>query len=330
MDSLFRYTDRTAALSHICRCGNRWDCGECWGYAQQRANRRIRERLTAQLHSGRVAVHMVVQVGDEWWMAMLMTGSRALRHAGKIRRRHIRRKKPGPLSGIVCGEWYPHFVIASGTVRPHFHGGLIIDAGHDPTSITDELSEVMSGYGASVKMIGERTPGVIGGYLTRERLNDDPEIRRDIESVMKGKRGPSWKPITHKPTAGPTVGRTGPDDRHMEWRHHWAAVAAIVDDSDRPDIEPRLVTVHRVIEAAYTHATACGRDTIELSVRRIAELIGESKSSIDRDLQLLTSHGIIERIHTTKGNPTEYRYHGYQSATTTASRDTSALGDATR
>lgn len=273
---------------------------------------------------------MVVQVGDEWWMAMLATGLRALRHAGKIRQRHIRRKKPGPLSGIVCGEWYPHMMIESGAVRPHYHGGVIIDAGHDPTSITDQLSDVISGYGAWVTMIGERTPGVIGGYLTRERLHDDPVLRGDIADAMRGQRWPSWMPTTHKPTAGPTVKRTGPDARHMEWRHNWAAVAAIADDSDRPDIEPRLVTVHRVIEAAYTHATACGRDTIELSVRRIAELIGESKSSIDRDLQLLTHHGIIERIKTTKGNPAEYRYHGYQPTPAAASRDTSAPHDVTR
>lgn len=339
MGSFHIHTDRPPALSQICRCGQRYACRKCWRYGQWRSFKRIRDNLTAHLTDDRRAVHAIVKVDSENWDWMLDHALAALRHAGEIRQRHIRRRKPGPLSGIVCGEWYPHFVIASGAVRPHFHGGLIIDAGHDPTSITDELEEVMRVFGASVYLAGQRKPNTISGYLTRERLHDEPKRQRDIELKMKGKRWPSWRPPAQQPKANPVTYRSGQDARHIAWDDHWQTVAVIAREvigpawlegiGKTPAARQRLAKLHRVIEAAHIDATASGRDSIELSVRRIAELIGEPKSSIDRDLQLLTHHGIIERIHTTKGNPTEYRYHGYQPSPTTASSDNTATSHAT-
>lgn len=295
------------------RCRRIWSCQTCHSIRARRYRHRIWEqRLPRYPDTQCLAVTItptqsLLSSADPEVMGELF---RSVSQLYKLRSQHRRRAKPRGLALIEYAAFYPHLLRDDGSSYPHLHGILAVSPQFNYVDFLDAMnSQTVKVHPTEPDKAGEGWKN----YMVHEFLDTNAQSK-DLATVDTGMALHFWRRCLLRETREnrfqlPCQKQTDEDLR-------WGQIMSLADTLQASslvsevltlsdDRRERLMTIAKLLKAASIYQNG---ECFTVPTRRLSHIIDESESQIRQDLSLLESIGLIRKVATSRGKPTEYKY----------------------
>lgn len=228
----------------------------------------------------------------------------------KLRSQHRRRVQPRGLAFIEYAAFYPHLLRDDGSSYPHLHGILAVSPKFDYVDFLGAMeSQAVEVHPTEPVEAGEGWKN----YIVSEFLETSPRSN-DLATVSPGMALHFWRRCLLRETRENRFQL--PSQKQTDEDLRWGQIMSLADTLQPSSLvsevltlsderRARLATIAKLLRAASIYQDS---ECFTVPTRRLSHIIDESESQIRKDLSLLESIGLIRKIATSRGRPTEYKY----------------------